>query len=152
MPKRSRGLGRVTAGQSWSQGLGVSITRAGEMQETGTFGHSRKRVHVLPPVLSCPRSCPAPGPGRPGPAARSQHYLFHGFQLTNKVTKRPKDKSMCARRDAIAQRCSPVLASNLANRYIVDPLRVQTDHPSPSAHEFRLLLNGLAASELRRMI
>jgi hypothetical protein len=30
-------------------------------------------------------------------------------------------------------------------------LRVQTDHPSPSAREFRLLLNGLAASALRRM-
>jgi hypothetical protein len=46
--------------------------------------------------------------------------------------------------DAIAQRSSPELASNRANRHTVDPLRVPTDHPSPSAHEFRLLLKGLA--------
>ena len=71
---------------------------------------------------ACP--CPAPGPGRPGPAARSQHYLFHGFQLTNKVTKR-KDKSMCARRDAIAQRSSPGLASN---RSTVKPLSPPPRH------------------------
>jgi hypothetical protein len=45
--------------------------------------------------------------------------------------------------DAIAQRSSPGLASNCANRHTVDPLRVPTDHPSPSAREFRLLLNGL---------
>ena len=85
---------------------------------------------------ACP--CPAHGPGRPGPAARSQHYLFHGFQLTNKVTKRPKDKSMCAGRDAIAQRCSPGLASNRANRQTLEPLhgtyiRCGPTHPSPSA-------------------
>jgi hypothetical protein len=36
-------------------------------------------------------------------------------------------------------------------RHTGDPLRVPTDHPSPSAREFRLLLNGLAASALRRM-
>ena len=123
---------------------------------------------------ACP--CPAPGPGRPGPAARSQHYLFHGFQLTNKVTKR-KDKSMCARRDAIAQRSSPGLASN---RSTVKPLsppprhlhQVRTDAsvtirlliPTPcqrvsriSAETDDLAKSGsarpapLAPSELRRM-
>jgi hypothetical protein len=118
--------------------------------------HARDR-HFWAFAQACP--CPAPGPGRPGPAARSQHYLFHGFQLTreNKATKRPKDKSMCARRDAIAQRCSPGLASN---RSIVKPLSppprhtcmVQAEHPSPSARQFRLLPNGLAISELRRML
>jgi hypothetical protein len=59
--------------------------------------------------------------------------------------------------DAIAQRSSPELASNRAT---VKPLRrlpprqlheVQTVQPSPSAHEFRLLLNGLPTSALRRM-
>ena len=79
MPKRSRGLGRVTAGQSWSQGLGVSITRAGEMQETGTFGHSRKRVHVLPPVQA----------GRALPRAHSI-TCFTGF---NSRIKSPKEKT-----------------------------------------------------------
>src|SRR5215467_1553759 len=53
--------------------------------------------------------------------------------------------------DAIAQRSSPELASTRSNRHTVDPLRVPTDHPSPSAQEFRLLLNGLATSELGRI-
>ena len=70
MPKRSRGLGRVTAGQSWSQGL---------VQETGTFGHSRKRVHVLPPVQA----------GRPLPRAHSI-TCFTGF---NSRIKSPKEKT-----------------------------------------------------------
>src|SRR5215467_5968983 len=52
---------------------------------------------------------------------------------------------------AIAQRSSPELALTRSNRHTVDPLRVPTDHPSPSAQEFRLLLNGLATSELGRI-
>src|SRR5262249_11950564 len=35
-----------------------------------------------------------------------------------------------------------------AARYCI---RCKPTHPSPSAHEFRLLLNGLATSALRRM-
>src|SRR5258708_3518194 len=99
---------------------------------------------------ACP--CPAPGPrhppkvGRPGPDARSQHYLFHGFQLTNKVTKR-KDKSMCARRDAIAQRSSPVLASNRATApgsgANQPSVTIRPPIPTP--------INGLSPSELRRI-
>jgi hypothetical protein len=69
MPKRSRGLGRVAAGQTWSQGL---------VQETGTFGHSRKRVHVLPPVQA----------GRALPRAHSI-TCFTGF---NSRIKSPKDQ------------------------------------------------------------
>jgi hypothetical protein len=65
--------------------------------------------------------------------------------------KRKERRTSFRQSDAIAQRSSPGLASNRANRHIVDSLRVQTDRPSPSAREFRLLLNGLAASALRRM-
>ena len=49
-----------------------------------------------------------------------------------------------------------VPASNRANRHTLKPLhdtcmRCKPMHPSPSARRFRLLLNGLAASALRRM-
>jgi hypothetical protein len=84
---------------------------------------------------ACP--CPAPGPGRPGPAARSQHYLFHGFQLTNKVTKR-KDKSMCARRDAIAQRCSPVSLPTV--KPLSPPPRHLHQVPTDASVTIRLLI------------
>ena len=50
----------------------------GEMQETGTFGHSRKRVHVLPPVQA----------GRALPRAHSI-TCFTGF---NSRIKSPKDQ------------------------------------------------------------
>ena len=64
---------------------------------------TRKSVHVLPPVQA----------GRALPRAHSI-TCFTGFNSRmNKVTKR-KDKSMCTRRDAIAQRSSPGLASNRA--------------------------------------
>jgi hypothetical protein len=49
-------------------------------------------------------------------------------------------------------------ARQSCNRHTLSPPpprhlhQMQTDHPSPSAHEFRLLFNGLAASALRRMI
>src|SRR5205807_8409321 len=49
---------------------------------------------------------------------------------------------------AIAQRSSPGLASNRATATC---MRCKPSHPSPSARQFRLLLNGLAASALRRM-
>jgi hypothetical protein len=60
--------------------------------------------------------------------------------------------------DAIAQRASPGLASNCANRHTFEAAAAATPasgakptHPSPSAHEFRLLLNGLPTPALRRM-
>ena len=60
--------------------------------------------------------------------------------------------------DAIAQRASPGLASDCANRHTFEAAAAATPasgakptHPSPSAHEFRLLLNGLPTPALRRM-
>jgi hypothetical protein len=59
------------------------------------------------------------------------------------------------RQDAIAQRCSPVLTLDRETVTRLSPPRhlhqVQTVQPSPSARQFRLLFNGLAAAELRRM-
>ena len=135
MPKRSRGLGRVTAGQSWSQGLGVSITRAGEMQETGTFGHSRKRVHVLPPVQA----------GRALPRAHSI-TCFTGF---NSRIKSPKEKTKACVLEGMRSLNDPRQGSLPTVLLHLD--QVQTGHPSPSAHQFRLPFNGLSPSELRRI-
>jgi hypothetical protein len=149
----------AACGLVWCIKWGGHARAANARRRAHPSSRDRERRLESARVLAQACPCPAPGPGRPGPAARSQHYLFHGFQLTreNKATKRPKDKSMCARRDAIAQRCSPGLASN---RSIVKPLSppprhtcmVQAEHPSPSARQFRLLPNGLAISELRRML
>jgi hypothetical protein len=144
MPKRSRGLGRVTAGQSWSQGLGVSITWAGEMQETGTFGHSRKRVHVLPPVQA----------GRALPRAHSI-TCFTGF---NSRIKSPKEKTKACVLEGMRSLNDPHQGS-LPTVQTVKPLsrcttpasRCKPSHPSPSAHQFRLPFNWLAPSELRRI-
>jgi hypothetical protein len=55
-----------------------------------------------------------------------------------------------------SQRSLPGLASNRSTVKPVSPpprhtCMVQAEHPSPSARQFRLLPNGLAISELRRM-
>ena len=64
--------------------------------------------------------------------------------------------------DTWRTRCSnpsPTLfALRSCNRYTLEPaaadtcIRCKPTHPSPSAREFRLLLNGLARSELRRIV
>ena len=65
----------------------------------------------------CPCFPPGPvprvSPSRRAGAWRSKRGTVKRV-LTCARTKRPKDKSMCARRDAIAQRSSPGLASNRA--------------------------------------
>jgi hypothetical protein len=57
--------------------------------------------------------------------------------------------------DVIAQRSAPGLVSTRANRHTVEHVAAapaaKPMHPSPSARQFRLLLNGLAPSQLRRM-
>src|SRR5262249_22499408 len=57
--------------------------------------------------------------------------------------------------DAIAQQSSPVLVPTVRTVTPLSPpprhLQAKTTHPSPSACKFRLRLNGLATSELRRM-
>ena len=56
---------------------------------------------------------------------------------------------------AFLNRCAalPVqpCSGTIGGRRATTRFKVQTDDPSPSAQEFRLLLNGLAPLELRRM-
>src|SRR6266567_1027723 len=60
-----------------------------------------------------------------------------------KSARESKSQVWSTRREAIAQRSLPVLP--------VRPVQPAPTDPSPSAREFRLLLNELAAAELRRM-
>jgi hypothetical protein len=75
---------------------------------------TRKSVHVLPPVQA----------GRALPRAHSI-TCFTGFNSRIKSPKDQKTKALCARRDAIAQRSSPGLASN---RSTVKPLSPPPRH------------------------
>ena len=76
---------------------------------------------VLPPFQA----------GRALPRAHSI-TCFTGFNSReNKVTKRPKDKSMCARRDVIAQRCSPGLASTPAEVQTAASVTIRPPIPTP---------------------
>jgi hypothetical protein len=75
------------------------------------------------------------------------------FQSPVSRLKRKARRTSFGHQDAIAQPSSPGLASSVQT---FEPLRdtcirCKSTHPSPSAREFRLLLNGLATSALRRM-
>jgi hypothetical protein len=118
--------------------------------------------HVLSPGLASNRSTvkPLSPPPRhtcmvqaehPSPSARQFRLLPNGLrrmflQLRSCPALQWKsllDAPVFGSQDAIAQRSLPVLP--------VRPVQPAPTHPSPSAREFRLLLNGLAAAELRRM-
>ena len=131
--KRTRGFPRVTAGQSWLRGsvhVGVGPALSGQVNDrhpvptlqrrswfqsldTGETKKAVQRFTGSTPERSS--QCGASDPLNP----------HRRIRLTNKVTKRPKDKSVCARRDATAQRCSPGLASN---RSTVKPLSPPPRH------------------------
>jgi hypothetical protein len=105
----------------------------------------------------------------PSPSARRFRLLFNGLgtselrrmflQLSaaaGEIGNEKRSAPVCGIQDAIAQRSSPGLASN---RSTVKPLSrcatpawCKPTHPSPSARQFRLPFNGLAPSELRRMV
>jgi hypothetical protein len=77
------------------------------------------------------------------------------LEPVKRVKRKARSAPVCGNQDAIAQRSSLGLAFNRANRRTVEPaaahLQAKTTHPSPSAREFRLLINELAVSALRRM-
>ena len=90
---------------------------------------------------------------------------------------RARTRDFFGNQDVIAQRFSPGLASNRANRHTLEPavfgnqhaiaqrsspglasnratatcMRCKPSHPSPSAGQFRIPFNWLASSELRRI-
>jgi hypothetical protein len=99
------------------------------------FGHSRKRVHVLPPVQV----------GRALPRAHSI-TCFTGF---NSRIKSPKKKTKACVLEGMRSLNDPRRGSLPTVLLHLD--QVQTGHPSPSAHQFRLPFNGLSPSELRRI-
>jgi hypothetical protein len=99
--------------------------------------------------MSCPRSRYHPE-GRPTGPCRSLTALPVSRVSTRAKTFSPKDqKTKACVPEGMRSLNDPRQGSLPTVLLHLD--QVQTGHPSPSAHQFRLPFNGLSPSELRRI-